>query len=655
MDPQLHTHALCMNLTVHEDGRTTAIDTSRMYEYKMAAGALYRAALAHGMQQLGYSVVQRPIGSHIGFELACINQDVVDFFSKRRAEIEEQLKIRTGGLDSADTRYAELICLETRRKKDTEKPRKELLEEWQGVGKGFGIDAAYLNRMRMPFVQLDPDERAARKEIIFREAISALSEHYSHWNEAELTKHVAERAPGRISPRDVREVIEQKLRSEELLVAGTVQTQKTNLGAGIFVDKFERHFTTPQIRQLERHMLVTVERAIRAAGSESRMGLVERAIEASSPKLKDDQADAVRWLTSGPNIRICTGIAGSGKSHMMKTCHEIWAAEGREVLGCSQMKAAAKLLEAKSGIASSTVDSLLFRLDRGDVRITPRTVLVVDEAGQLGTRHVARLLDHLSKADGARLILVGDARQLQPISAGGPLRYLSGILDEKRLTTIFRQEEPWARQAVEAFERGDAAAAIAAHIEKGRFHVADTEPEAMNRLVKQWEEDGGVKNPEKVLMLAGTHREVNELNGKAQAARILAGEVDAGRKLFANGVFLHVGDKIMFKKNSGVMDVANSDKATVLAVDPERERLTVMLEKDRRELTVDLKRYSPKNLKLAYASTTHASQGASIECVEVLLGGPDDGPPHGVCAGQPKHQKHPPVRGQDDGGGPGAC
>src|SRR5262249_55670017 len=145
-------------------------------------------------------------------------------------------------------------------------------------------------------------------------------------------------------------------------------------------------------------------------------------------------------------------------------------------------------------------------------------------------------------------------------------------------------------------------------IERQRFHVADTPYEAVKRLIAQWEKDGGVKNPERVLMLAATHNEVNQLNGLAQAARILAGEVDAEEKIYTDRVFLHRGDRIQFKKNSTPLDVANSDRATVVAVDPERHRLTVKLEKDQREVIVNLKRYSPKNLKLAYATTTHASQ-----------------------------------------------
>ena len=178
---------------------------------------------------------------------------------------------------------------------------------------------------------------------------------------------------------------------------------------------------------------------------------------------------------------------------MIKTCHEIRAAERKEVLGRSQMKAAAKLLEAKSGIASSTVDRLLFRLDRGDPD-NPADRARGGRGGRWAPADVARLLDHLSKADGARLILVGDARRLEPISAGGTPALFIGDLNEERLTTVFRQEEPWARHRSRR-SSGGMRRRPSPPISKRAGSTSRPPPEAMDRLVQQWEEDGGVKNP----------------------------------------------------------------------------------------------------------------------------------------------------------------
>src|SRR5262249_16125566 len=122
--------------------------------------------------------------------------------------------------------------------------------------------------------------------------------------------------------------------------------------------------------------------------------------------------------------------------------------------------------------------------------------------------------------------------------------------------------------------------------------------------------------------LASLNTEVKELNLRAQAARILGGEVDPEKKLYANGVFFHEGDRLQFQKKSRVYGVDNSDHGTVTGLDPERQRISVRLDEGDREITVDLGQYSGENLRLGYASTTHKAQGASIPHVHVLMGGP---------------------------------
>ena len=622
-DPQLHTHAVVINLTVHPDGRTTALDSTYLYHFKMAAGAIYRAALAQGMQQLGFAIEQRQLGSSLGFEIAGIPKALVEEFSKRRAEIEETLKLRAGSLDAASPKYAELVAKETRRTKDTEVPRAELIRDWREVGRAFGVEARHLNELRSRFVKLSPAEKEFRKEEIFREAIEALSAQHSHWNEADLTKAVAERAAGRISARDVRELVEHKLYSPELIRLGSLTTEQKDHGRKCYVDRIEERLSTPEIKRLERQMLVTVERILRGPRGEARPGLVEAAIRDNPFELDPEQAEAVRYLTRGPGVRLMSGLAGTGKSTALKVCFDAWKGEGREVIGCAVAGAAMKRLEKGTGIPSQTLDGLLSALDRGRMRLHERSVVVVDEAGMVGTKHMARLLEHVARAGGARLCLVGDAKQLQPITAGGPFKFLAheDVLGEIRLSNIRRQEEQWARDAVKDMERGKAREAIKAYIERGRFHLADDRPAAIGQMIGRWREDGGVTAPEGVFLIASTNAETKELNLKAQSERIRAGLVHPERKLYANGVFFHEGDRLQFQKRSRVMDVENSDTGTVTHVAPERKRLTVRLDKDGRELEVDLKRYEPDNLRLGYASTVHKAQGASLPIVHVLMGG----------------------------------
>lgn len=624
-DPQLHTHALCINLTVHPDGRVTAVDSTHLYHWKMAGGAMYRAAFARGLQELGFAVEQRRIGASIGFELKVISKDIIEEFSKRRAEIELELNLRAGGLDAASPKYAEMVAKETRRTKDTEKTRKELIEEWQALGRMFGIDAEYLYATREPMGFITPEMRAERKELIYREAIEAISEQHSHWNEIDFTKAIAERSAGRITAHDAERLVEEKLNSTELICLGRLRTEEKSQSQNRYVERGELRYTTPEVQRLEQRMLRNVELVVQGPASESPKHLIEKALADQAQKgpysLDSEQRRAVEYLCSGPNIRLLSGLAGTGKSSTLKTCKDVWEAEGREVIGCAVMAKTAKRLEAGTGIESSTLDKLLGQLDRGKRELTPKSVIVLDEAGMVGTRHMARLTEHLAKVPGARAVKAGDDQQLQPVTAGGPYKYLAGVLGEERLTNIYRQKEEWARDAVRDFEAGRSEKAIAAYVENGHFHLAENRPQAMAQLIEQWKSDDGITRPEGVFMIAALNCEVKELNLRAQAERIRAGEVDPEKKLHVDGFFFHVGDRLQFTQNSTELGISNADTGTVLKVEPERGRLFVKLDEGEREIAVSLKRYSPEHLRLGYASTTHKAQGATLPYVHVLIGG----------------------------------
>ena len=621
MDPQLHTHALCINLTMHPDGRCTAIDSTHLYHWKMAAGAIYRASLADGMQQLGFAVRQTRVGSSIGFELEHIPKDVMEEFSKRRAEIEQQLKIKAGSLDAASPKYAEMVAKETRRLKDKEKPRSELLEGWKDVAATFGVTPAYLNAIRQPRGRVTHEQKAEHKQSIFQDAIQTLSQGQSHWSEADISKVVAERAAGKLNAREVRELIEEKKRGHELTHLGSLTTQEKNESNRRYIDRTESRFTTPEMLKLERDMLENAERIHRGPLSGSPSNRVEEAIFMKKT-MEPEQAEAVRHLTSGPGLRLMTGIAGTGKTFTLSTCHDIWKEEGRDVIGCVIQAKTAKELERDTGMKSQTLDSLLWGLDNGRRQLQSNSVVVLDEAGMVGTKHMARLMEHVAKVEGSRLILVGDAKQLQPIAAGGPFKYLAEAYGEAKLENIRRQQEKWARDAVKDLEAGRAHEAIKSFSDQGHFHLSESREHAKAQLIEQWKKDGGVKNPEKVQMLASLNVEVKELNLWAQAERIKAGEVDPNKKIHVNGVFLHVGDEIIFRQNAKKeLGVFNGEAGTVTSVDPLLKRLTVRHE-DGRDIAVNLKRYKPEHLQLGYASTTHRAQGATIDHVHVLMGGP---------------------------------
>src|SRR5262249_19754390 len=180
---------------------------THLFHWKMAIGSVFRAELARGMQELGFSIEAYEQGSSVFFRVRGVPEELVEFWSKRRAEIEEKLKVELGSLDAATAIAFEIAALETRRKKDDERPRSELHAEWEADGRRFAFTPEYIQTLRTPYQEQSQAEKDRHKEEIWRQSIAKLSYHLAHWDESEMTKVVADRSAGKLSALEVRELI----------------------------------------------------------------------------------------------------------------------------------------------------------------------------------------------------------------------------------------------------------------------------------------------------------------------------------------------------------------------------------------------------------------------------------------------------------------
>jgi ATP-dependent exoDNAse (exonuclease V) alpha subunit len=149
-----------------------------------------------------------------------------------------------------------------------------------------------------------------------------------------------------------------------------------------------------------------------------------RQAEVRGLTLSDEQRDAVRHLTGAEGLSLVLGYAGTGKSALLGVAREAWEAEGLRVRGATLSGIAAEGLQAGSGISSRTIASLEWQWARGRDLLTARDVLVLDEAGMVGSRQMQRVLEH-AQGTGAKVVLVGDPEQLQAIEAGAAFRALA--------------------------------------------------------------------------------------------------------------------------------------------------------------------------------------------------------------------------------------
>jgi Ti-type conjugative transfer relaxase TraA len=182
----------------------------------------------------------------------------------------------------------------------------------------------------------------------------------------------------------------------------------------------DSRFTTRQMieaeQRLHRAAELMGERERHEVNDRHRQGALAHG-EQRGLVLSGEQADALAHVTDGRDLSIVVGYAGTGKSAMLGVARGAWEAAGYEVRGVALSGIAAENLESGSGIASRTIASMEHGWGQGRDLLTARDVLVIDEAGMVGTRQLERVLSHAAEAN-AKVVLIGDVKQLQAIEAG---------------------------------------------------------------------------------------------------------------------------------------------------------------------------------------------------------------------------------------------
>ncbi|PSJ55954.1 Ti-type conjugative transfer relaxase TraA [Pseudaminobacter soli (ex Li et al. 2025)] len=330
--------------------------------------------------------------------------------------------------------------------------------------------------------------------------------------------------------------------------------------------------------------------------------------------LSGEQADALAHVTDGRDLSLVVGYAGTGKSAMLGVAREAWQAAGYEVRGVALSGIAAENLEGGSGIASRTIASLEHGWQQGRDRLTRRDVLVIDEAGMVGTRQLERVLSHAAEA-GAKVVLVGDPQQLQSIEAGAAFRSLHDHHGGAEIGAVRRQRVDWQRDATRDLATGRTGAAIHAYDGHGMMHVAATRDQARGNLIERWDRERQASPDKSRIILTHTNDEVRALNESARERMRTAGDlgdevrvaVERGARTFASG------DRVMFLQNERGLGVKNGTLGTIERVSV--QSISVRTD-DGRSVAFDLKNYD--RIDHGYAATIHKAQGMTVDRTHVL-------------------------------------
>jgi AAA domain len=402
----------------------------------------------------------------------------------------------------------------------------------------------------------------------------------------------------------------------------------------------ERRWSTPD--------LLTVERALVGA-AEARQGEqtgvvaaeLVRATLAAYPTIGEDQAGMVRDVCQrGDGVAVVEGRAGTGKTFALGVARHAWQLGSWRVLGAAPTGIATMSLEAEGFEETATVDRLLLELDRhgAGAILGDRGVLVVDEAGMVGSRKLARLLDHARSAK-AKVVLVGDDRQLAAIDAGGGFRAHRLRFGASELVDNRRQLHQWERQTLEMVRGGLVDEAVNAYRDHGRLVAVETKFELTLALVKDWwqaQQDAAGEPGKEAVILAWRRGEVDRLNTICQQIIADHGRLGAER-LQVGDRQLAVGDRVCGCNALAQLGVANGTRGTVVALDLKQRTLMLRVDGEHaRQVTLpawyldgqprwgwrpDQRR---RSVDLAYATSGHKAQGLTRWRALVLLTGRED-------------------------------
>ncbi len=583
-DPQLHTHAFVFNVAARDDGSYGTLETKPLYEWKMALGAAYRAELAHELRTLGYETAPDSKGN---FRISEVPRDLERHFSKRRAQIEAVMNER--GTTSA--KAAEVAALNTRKAKESGNPT-TLRATWRRESLAFGVTAQHLAELvRHPAQELKP--------IATQAVIERLGREHSTFTSADLARAAAEhvqQAGGGL--------------------ARTTETMTRVANDAEIVPLAANRYTTREMLQIERSTLTRAKRLADDAAYRVDANAAAAALRARS--LSEEQRTALEHLTAAPRLSVLEGLAGTGKSYLLGAAREAWEASGYEVRAAALAGKAATGLQKGSGIRAQTLHSLLHALNTGRDRLTDRTVLVIDEAGMIGSRQFARLLEATDEAQ-AKIVLVGDANQLQPIEAGQLFERIGQEVGVARLTDIRRQRGAADREMVQALASGDMRAALDSLQARGRVHTAADLENAMRELIHDWAAARDARSPNDDLMLGATRADTRELNRLAREALRKQGELQRDRVIEAaqGPLVIAEGDRIVITRNAKLLGMMNGDLATVTALTERHGEVEITAQLDEGRTRTWRVRDHP-HIEHGYALTVHKAQGASVERAYVL-------------------------------------
>ena len=666
-DPQIHTHAVTLNVTQRPDGQWVSVNLGLDADWIKAGGAIYRAELAREIRGLGYEIVQ----TRDGFEIKGVSREIIEMFSGRSGQIVDELTRRGKTRESASAAEKDGINLKTRHGKE-QKDGAELRQEWRERAESIGLTReAVAPQARGPAAPTEPSSIKTSAMEAVQAATRHLAERESAFSHSAILGAAAGFGLGQVGLHDLQYAVARDIASGRLVAA-----------------KGDR-FTTQAAIVREQGFVTRI-----LEGRDTVSPIMPKAptvLETADGKtLNASQAAAARHILETPDQYVVVqGVAGAGKTTAMQSVREQAEAAGYQVVGLAPTHRAAKELRDAGIEDTYTSARVIAQMPQG---VGPHTLFIVDESSMISAADMAALVERI-EASGARAAFVGDARQLQAVEAGSPFRQMQGHAATAAMDEIQRQRNAELKECVQSFASGDAVRGA----ELSQAFMVEVKPEQIATSAARDFVDLSPEARAETLVITGTNsmrqeinagireglQEKNELSRDERSVEVLhkidltreqtrhvhsyepgqviefrrdyqsqgvSQPVERGRQYEIAGInhdekkvmlvdretgdriewnpqaaqkvtvsergeiALAEGDRVVFKANDNERGIINGDKGTVIRTE---DGITVAT--DRGEI-IDLR--GAEHVDYAYCQTVHASQGAT--CDHVILAAPSD-------------------------------
>ncbi|MCC8533248.1 conjugative relaxase, partial [Xanthomonas phaseoli] len=569
-DPQLHTHAVVLNMTQRADGAWRALSNEDIFRVQHEVDALYKAELARGLQALGYAI--RLVDDQGNFELDHISRDQIEAFSARSRLIEEALANEGKTRATATTLEKQIISLATRPRKD-ESDRELVKQYWVEKSRELGIDYGLRSQLDGRTYEAGDSfgtrgrergdagdciaatslpARLTPAQAVVQYAINHLTEREAVVRETALTATALRRAVGLAGPDEVRAEIK-RLAGQGALIEAVPAYRMADRKDGPALsstgwksylqdlkgwsDKQAQQYVGNAIKQgslvpaekrYTTQKALAREKAILAIERTGR-GAIEPIMTAAAVKtalegtaLSAGQRSAVETIVSTKNRFVgIQGDAGTGKTYAVNQAVALIkqasaVSEGYRTVALAPYGNQVKALK-NEGLEAHTLASFLRTKDKP---IDGKTIIVLDESGVVGARQMEQVMRVVEKA-GARMVLLGDTKQTEAIEAGKPFAQLQQEgMQTARISEIQRQKDHELKTAVEHAAEGRVTPSLA-HI---KYVEELKEPIERHRaIVNDYIQ---LTEPERreTLIVAGTNEARREINRMVRESLDLTGK-----------------------------------------------------------------------------------------------------------------------------------